>query len=298
MNIAIIGASGSIGTAVTKQLLANTNHVLILFSHNAEKIHYRPEDEARLNQIDGSILNEHDITHVLSGADVAIYLVHLMGGKSNEGSFIDREKTAVDNFVHAAKHHKVKRVIYVGGMGSENQKLTKHLVSRQNTGRTLKRDLPLVIEFNVPMVIGPKAAGFEVIRSLVNHTRVLPVPTWANAITNPIALSDVSNYVVAAINAPISNSRSIPIGGPEALSYREVIKRYAKFKRKSVLLIPVPFAPKSIVSFLFRLNPNSKALVTVADMIESAGYSVAFRNSEAAKHFPSIRPKKIKSDFF
>ena len=295
MNIAIIGASGCIGTNLTRHLIDTTGHTLTLFSHNANDLTYSGVNEERMRYIDGDILNPKDIEVALLGCDVAIYLVHLMG--ADRAAFDDAEARAAKNFVQAVKASTVKSIVYVGGMGHTGQKLTRHLGRREQTGVILTEGLPNVTIWHTPMVIGKNAAGFEVIRSLVRHFPVLPVPAWANGTTRPIIVDDVSKYIVASVKNQGHNA--IDIGGPESLTYLDVIRRYAAFKHRTIVLIPLPFIPKRFVAWLFRLFKKSKSAITVADMIESATYSTDSTKSDTtAVQFPGIVPVPIEEGFY
>lgn len=292
MNIAIIGASGCVGTDLTARLLKTTNHALTLFSHNATDLEHPAHTEPRLTRLNGDILKPDDINRALEGCDVAVYLVHLMGNGATP--FEDRERQAAMNFVSAVKSSGVRSVVYVGGMGSRDTKLTRHLRSREQTGQIFMKHLPNIVVLHTPMIIGKNAAGFEVIRSLVRFP-LLPVPTWANGITRPITVDDVSRYIIMSLDQ--KRRTEVHIGGPETLSYVDIIRRYAAFRRKQVFVLFVPFVPKRLVALIFGLFKHSRPAMTVADMIESAGYSTTNVESNIPRYLDA-KPSPIEQAFY
>lgn len=296
MTIAIIGASGSIGSVLVEHLLAKTNFKLVLFSHHAEAIHFTREQERRLTHIDGDVMIKMDIEQAVANCDIAVYLVHLMG-QGSYGSYVDMEKKAAKNFAHAVKKKQVQRVIYVGGMGQDDADMTPHLKSRHETGAIIRKVVPQLIELRTPMVIGRGAAGYEIIRLLVNRFPVVPLPTWSRAITQPVTVADVVRYIAAALLLKDKSHITIDIGGPDKLSYFDVARQYAAFKHRRVAILAVPGIPKPLAAWVFRRFKHIPSAITVADMIESAEYSAVIDNNDARQLFPSITPEPIVNAF-
>ena len=297
MKIAVVGASGAIGSALIPELLHNTTHEIVLFSHHAKQQRYDPADEPRLTHIDGDVRDKTAISNALNDCDIAVYLVHLMGSKEVGSQFTNAEAQAAETFADAANANSVQRVVYVGGMGSDEADLTQHLHSRQQTGVILKERVAQLIELHTPMVVGPRAAGFEVLRSFVDRFKILPLPSWANGSSQPITITDVVRYILASITLKDTNHLSAVIAGPETLTYSQVARRYAAYKRTHVLIIPVPLVSKHLAARIFKLIPNSPSAQTVADMVESASYTTKADPSSAQKYFPNIKPEPIEQAF-
>lgn len=292
MTIAIIGASGFIGSALTAYLLKTTEHSLVLFSHRASRLVFTAEHERRIKHVDGSIMHPQDIVNALRDCDKAVYLVHLMGHGKN---FKKSEAVAAHNFGKAAANNGIERVVYVGGMGDPETQ-AGHLQSRHATGDIIRKYVPSLIELKTPMVVGAGGAGYEVIKSIVEHSPIFPMPRWAKAMTNPITVDDVARYAAAALALSTAKHHSIFIGGPERLSYAEVAQRVAKHSHKQIRVVPIPFAPQTLAAWALRRFKNNAFAVTVADMIGSAQHSTK-ADSEALQIFPTIKPEPIETAF-
>ncbi len=279
MKIALLGASGCIGSVLTQYLLDNTQHDLVLFSHHAKRLQFEDKEEQRLTHVDGDVLQLDDIKKAVRGCDMVIYLIHLMGNAEVGRQFESAEQTAARHVVIALREAHISKLIYIGGAGNETTVPTRHLLSRNKTGEILREGIAEVIEYRTPMVIGKQAAGYEVIRNFVNNVPIIPVPTWGNASTQPITVTDVVRYIHAAINAPNTGHHIIDIGGPERLTYSEIFKRYAQSKPKRVYIFVTPLIPRWVVRCVFRLFKRSPAMITAADMIESSQHSYRVRTN-------------------
>ena len=139
----------------------------------------------------------------------------------------------------AARDAGVKRIIYLGGLGSGSE-LSPHLRSRQEVGRILRESGAPTIEFRASIVIGSGSPSFEMIRALVEKLPVLITPRWVRMRTQPIAIEDVIGYLLQALELEIDGSRIVEIGGPDQVSYPELMKEYARQRGLKRLMIPVP----------------------------------------------------------
>jgi len=297
MKIAIIGASGSIGTVLVQHLLNTTTHQLILFSHHAEDLHYSEAHERRLTHINGTVLKKTDITNALKNCDAAVYLVHLMGDIKRKGQFMDADAEAATNFAEAAALHNIQKIVYVGGMGQPDQEQTQHLASREQTGKIIRKHVQQLIEFKVPLVVGPRAAGFETLRSLVEHLPLLPIPAWANAEAQPIVVDDVARFITAAIELPTGKHITLEIGGPEVMTYQVLAERYAVYKNKRLRVVRLPYIPKRLALAAIRLIVPRATSATVTDMIDSAAIPMTTDMSRAQQLFPNIKTKPVEAGF-
>jgi len=170
--------------------------------------------------------------------EAAYYLVHSMGAT---GNFEEQDRQAARNFGAAARGAGVRRIIYLGGLAEEGQHLSAHLRSRHEVGRTLRESGVLVIEFRASIIIGSGSLSFEMIRALVERLPVMVTPRWVQVTAQPIAIGDVLAYLRAALAVETGNrSLTIEIGGPECVSYGDLMREYARQRGLRRLMIPVP----------------------------------------------------------
>jgi uncharacterized protein YbjT (DUF2867 family) len=190
----------------------------------------------------GMELHEGDITDAesLSGAgadvDVAYYLVHAMGGG---GGYAERERTGATNFARMARREGVKRVIYLGGLGGDDA--SEHLQSRHQTAQVLAAEGPPLTYFRAAMVVGAGSESYKTLRYLVGRLPVMIAPSWLRTDTQPIGIDATVEYLRRAPEVPESEGREVQIGGPDVLSYADMLDRMAiamgKEPRRQV---PVP----------------------------------------------------------
>jgi uncharacterized protein YbjT (DUF2867 family) len=172
-------------------------------------------------------------------ADVhaAYYLVHSMG--SGEG-FEEEDRQAAANFGDAAREAGVSRVIYLGGLGEPGESLSSHLRSRQEVGQILRTCGVPVLELRASIVLGSGSLSFELVRSLVERLPVMITPRWVSTLSQPIAIEDLVEYLVQALNIPLDGSRVFEIGGRDQVSYGDVMREYARQRGLRRVMIPVP----------------------------------------------------------
>lgn len=220
----------------------------------------------------------------LSGVDAAYYLVHSLG---SSGSFRDDDRAAAETFARAAADASVGRLIYLGGLGGDDE-LSEHLASRQEVGEILRASGVPTIELRASIVIGPGSASFELVRTLVDRAPALVLPDWVENLSQPIAVDDVVAYLVAALDVPVEESAVYEIGGADRVSYRAILEAYARATGKSLPAVSVPVpAPLASVAdvpaFLTRLAPE-RAL-TWAALVESLRHPTPADDDEARRVF-------------
>lgn len=188
----------------------------------------RDRQKAQRLETAGLDLHEGDVTDSssLSGAgrdiDVAYYLVHAMGGG---GGFAEREQLGALNFARMAKEEGVERVIYLGGLGGEST--SKHLQSRHQTAQTLAAEGPPLTYFRAAMVVGAGSESYRTLRYLVGRLPLMIAPSWLHTATQPIGIDAVVEYLRRAPDVPESKGREVQIGGPDVLSYADMLDRMA-----------------------------------------------------------------------
>jgi uncharacterized protein YbjT (DUF2867 family) len=171
------------------------------------------------------------------GVHTAYYLIHSMG---SVGSFEEADRTAARVFGDAAREAGVHRIIYLGGLGNPQRELSAHLRSRQEVGEILRSSGVPVIEFRASIVIGPGSLSFEMIRALVERLPVMVAPRWVAVPAQPIAIADLLNYLLGALDLPYDTSRVFEIGGSDRVSYGGLMREYARQRGLKRLILSVP----------------------------------------------------------
>jgi uncharacterized protein YbjT (DUF2867 family) len=242
----VFGASGYIGSNLVPALRA-AGHQVRASARNAEVLEGRGWQGVELVAADA--LDPASLGRALAGIDVAYYLVHSMAAGRNFGA-IDR--VAAENFAKAAAEAGVRRIVYLGGLIPPNPR-SEHLLSRAETGVVLRRFPVPVTEIRAGMIIGPGSAAFEVIRDLVNHLPVMTTPSWVRSRSTPIALPDLLAYLVAVADIDAAAGRILDVGGPDAITYEEIMRCYGRLVGRRVRIIAVPVLTPRLSSYWLRL---------------------------------------------
>ncbi len=292
MKIAILGASGYIGHNLINKLLKETDYRIVALSLNASKMAVEHDN---LDKRDVDVFDTPSLTESLVDCDVVVYLVHMMAQK--ELDFAEAEAKAAKSFSTAAKSANVKKVIYLGGLGNDQDKLSKHLASRHHTGEVLRQNLSVVIEFRASMVIGNGSISYDIITNLVHRLPILTLPSWSKTMTQPIGLDDALKYLSASIELQISQHEIVEIGGPEQLSYKELMHRYADWKGTKALFVMFPVIPVSIAAWWLNLFTPKKHAKVGRVMVESLVNPMIVTNDRAKELFPEIQPKPLEDVF-
>ncbi len=232
--ILLTGATGYIGGRLLPWLEQRGHRVRCL-TRRPESLAGRVAESTVV--VEGDVLDLHSLEVALAGVDTAYYFVHSMGAASD---FEREDREAANHFATAANRAGVRRIIYLGGLGSPQQQLSKHLRSRHETGDILRSANAQVIEFRASIVIGSGSLSFELIRALVERLPVMVCPRWVSVLAQPIAVEDVLAYLVAALDLPPGESHIIEIGGPDRVSYGQIMKEYARQRGLRRQMIPVP----------------------------------------------------------
>lgn len=295
MNVAILGASGFLGTHLSRVILEETDWSLRAVARDSRKLTRIGKAGERLKFVEADILSLPSVTEALKGIDTAYYFIHLMG--HTERDFYEAELDAAHLFAQAATRAGVKRVIYMGGLGDNADSESKHLHSRHRTGEILRSELTNVIELRASMIIGNGSVGYDIIRNVVNKLPVVLLPRSAETLTQPVALEDALKYLMASATVPISHNVVVDIGGPDILSYADIYREYAKFVGKRSLLIEIPHvSPYFAGKFLDLFTPTIHARIG-AVMAESMSSEMVVMNDTAKTLFPSIVPIHVREAF-
>ncbi|HSK94914.1 MAG TPA: SDR family oxidoreductase, partial [Candidatus Angelobacter sp.] len=220
----------------------------------------------------------------LADVDIAYYLAHSMGG--GEAGFAERDLRAARSFASAAAAEGVRRIVYLGGLGDDSTTLSHHLASRHEVGAELARHGIPVTEFRAAIVIGSGSASFEILRHLTERLPVMITPRWVATLCQPIAISDVVAYLVEALDHPEA-SGVVEIGGPDVLSYGEMMLGYARLRGLRRLMIPVPVLTPKLSSYWVNLVSPVPARIA-RPLIEGLRNEVVVRDPEPAKAFSVV----------
>lgn len=241
----VFGASGYIGTNLVPELLA-AGHRVRATARNLEVLEGR--GWSGVEQVRADALDPATLTGALAGADVAYYLVHSMAAGRRFGE-IDRE--AAGNFARAAAAAGVRRIVYLGGLIPPDPR-SQHLRSRAETGEVLRQGPVPVTEVRAGMIIGPGSAAYEVIRDLVNHLPVMVTPSWVRSRSTPIALPDLLAYLLAVAERPEAAGLILDAGGPDAVTYEEIMRCYGRLVGRQPRILPVPVLTPRLSSYWLR----------------------------------------------
>jgi uncharacterized protein YbjT (DUF2867 family) len=237
----------------------------------------------------GDVLDRASLDRAMAGIDTAFYFVHSMG---SDRDFAAEDRQAAENFAQAAAAAGVRRIIYLGGLGNPDHNLSKHLRSRQETGDVLRAHHPRVVEFRASIVIGSGSLSFEMIRALVERLPVMICPRWVQVKAQPIAIEDLLNYLLAAIELPTGPSQVYEIGGPDQMSYGEIMHEYARQRGLRRWMIPVPLLTPYLSSLWLGLVTPLYARVG-RKLVESLRNPTLVSNNLAETTF-ALRPRSVR----
>jgi uncharacterized protein YbjT (DUF2867 family) len=248
MRIAVFGASGVIGSALLPRLAEA--HEVVALSRRAR------EDDGDVRWLVADATDEASLG-VLDGMDVAVYLVHSLGSQSFEA--VDR--AAAENVARAAGRAGLRQIVFLGGLGDDSPELSPHLRSRHETARALASGPIPVTTLRAAMVVGAGSAAFETIRALVDRLPVMICPRWVGVPTQPIALRDVTGYLAGVCGLEAAYDRAFDVGGPDVMTYRDMIERIARIQGKRRLVLEVPALTPRLSSWWLHLVTPVNAAV-------------------------------------
>jgi tryptophan-rich sensory protein/uncharacterized protein YbjT (DUF2867 family) len=245
----------------------------------------KPRVVGTVEVVKGDVLDRASLADALAGVDIAYYLVHSMG---SVGDFEEQDRRGAQNFAETAHQAGVRRIIYLGGLGDDERSLSPHLRSRQEVGELLRSTGVQVIEFRASIVLGSGSLSFEMIRALVEKLPVMVTPRWVSVPAQPIAIDDLLDYLVAALDLAGSDSRVYEIGGADRVSYGELMREYARQRGLRRWLIPVPVLTPRLSSLWLGLVTPLYARVG-RKLIDSIRHPTLVRDDSALRDF-DIRP--------
>lgn len=280
--VLLTGANGYVGGRLLNRL-RSSKIATRCFVRRPECLNGKPDDDVEI--IGGNVFDVASLSTAMAGIDTAYYLIHSMGSTA---SFEDQDRLAAENFAKAARVNNVRRIIYLGGLGNEQEKLSAHLRSRHEVGEILRSSGIPVIEFRASIILGSGSLSFELVRSLVERLPVMITPRWVRVPAQPIAINDVLDYLIAAIDLPLPESRIFEIGGADQVSYADLMWEYARQRGLRRFLIPVPVLTPKLSSLWLGLVTPVFARIG-RKLIESIRHATVVQDKSALEVF-SIRP--------
>ena len=268
--VLVAGASGFVGRRLCPALAAA--------GHDVRAMTRNPDGYGGAGQaVYGDVSEKATLPAALHGCSAAYYLVHSLASKD----FERLDAAAAHAFGEAAAEAGLRQIIYLGGLGSETDQLSRHLRSRREVESLLGSAGVPVTVLRAGIIVGSGGISWEITRQLVEHLPAMVTPRWVRTRTQPIAVADVVRYLVGVLDDPRAAGRVFEIGGPEVLQYVTMLRRVASIKKRPLVIVPVPL-----------LNPalSSRWLALVTDVDTQAGRSlVDSMANEVVVHDSSIR---------
>ncbi|MFB9925489.1 NAD(P)H-binding protein [Amycolatopsis halotolerans] len=277
MRALVAGASGFVGSRLCPAL-EEAGHDVLAMTRRPEN--YRGAGEP----VHGDVADIGSLRNALKNVEVAYYLVHSL----DSTDFQQRDANAARAFARAAAEAGVRRIVYLGGLGDDGDSLSEHLASRREVERLLAETGVPVTVLRAGIVIGHGGTSWELTRQLVEHLPAMITPRWVSTRTQPIALADVVRYLTGVLEHPETEGRTFDIGGPEVLTYREMLQRVAVIEGRMLVIVPVPLLSPRLSSYWLALVTDIDA-TTGRALIDSMGNEVVVRD-DAIRRIVEFEP--------
>ncbi|MDT3438830.1 DUF2867 domain-containing protein [Pseudofrankia sp. BMG5.37] len=281
MRCVVVGATGYVGSRLVPELL-DRGHSVRAGARNPAKLADAPWRH-RAELVAADLTDADQIAAALAGQDVLYYLVHSL----HQRDFVERDRAAAHTVADAARRAGVRRIIYLGGISPSGQELSPHLASRAEVGRILLDSGVPTVVLRAAVIIGSGSASFEMLRYLTERLPVMITPRWVRTRVQPIAIQDVLYYLTRTADLmPAEVSRGFDIGGPEVLTYWEMMRRYAAvagLPRRVVVPVPLltPWLSAQWVNLVTPV-PHSIAVPLISSLV----HEVRCHDRDIAAHVP------------
>lgn len=278
MKILLTGATGYIGQSLLPVLLQQ-GHEVICCVRDKGRFDVTPFDPDRLKVIQVDFLNDESLHSIPEDIDVAYYLMHSMSAKS--GDFEKLEKLAAENFRNRIQQTRATQVIYLSGIVN-NDELSKHLTSRKAVEDILSDASFNLTTLRAGIIVGSGSASFEIIRDLVEKLPVMVAPKWLNTRSQPIAIRNVVQFLSGVVAKPDTYNQSFDVGGPDILSYKDMLMKFAKVRKlkRRIFVIPV-MTPKLSSYWLYFITSTNYQLAV--NLVHSMKIEIVCKENDLAK---------------
>jgi uncharacterized protein YbjT (DUF2867 family) len=226
VKVTVFGATGVVGRAL----------VPLLDRHELTAVSRNPRDEPGVRWLVADAAAGEGVAAAVDGAHVVYYLVHSLGARD----FEEQDRIAAETVARAASKAGVQQIVYLGGLGADGAEASPHLRSRRETGERLSSAGVPVTTLRAAMIVGKGSAAFETILSLVKKLPVMITPSWVATPTQPIALDDIVRYLAGVCGNEAAYGQGYDTGGPEVMTYRQMIERIARLLGRSPRIVEVP----------------------------------------------------------
>jgi uncharacterized protein YbjT (DUF2867 family) len=252
----VTGATGFVGRHVAAALEEAGNAVTAMTR--------RPQKyDGPGTAVEGDVGDPDSLRNALEGRDVAYYLVHSLA----HGDFAERDREGAHAFGKAAAAAGTPQVVYLGGLGNDGDDLSPHLRSRREVERILSDAVPTTV-LRAGIVIGDGSISWEILRQLIERLPVMTTPRWVETRTQPVALDDAVHYLTAVAGLDAAREDTFEIGGPDALTYRQMMETVARMTGRHRLIVPVPLLTPRLSSRWLRLVTDVD-LTTATSLVDS-----------------------------
>jgi uncharacterized protein YbjT (DUF2867 family) len=295
MKVLVTGASGFIGSRLVNRLSSSASSEpspsnklrIICITRNLGSLKSRfPEN---VDIVKADVMNYQELVKAMTGIDIAYYLIHSMEGSSKDWKkFAARDRLAAENFARAATYCGIKRIIYLGGLSTKkvkNGELSEHLRSRDEVGEILKTSSAKVTILRAAVILGQGGGSFQMLQYLVERLPVMICPKWVATMSQPIAVDDVITYLGGCLEANDTEARTYDIGGPDLLTYADMMKRYAKMINKSIRILLIPLLTPRLSSYWIDLVTPVRASLA-RPLVDSLKHEAVVTDESIKKIIP------------
>jgi len=244
MKVLLAGANGYIGTRLIPELLEK-GHTVVCLVRDKRRFHENSDFSDRVTVVTGDLLQPVQMQPLPEDIDAAYYLVHSM---SQSSDFANMEETSARNFIGALQPTQCKQIIYLSGISNDGH-LSEHLTSRRRVEDVLTEGKAALTVLRAAIIIGSGSASFEIIRDLTEKLPLMTVPRWVHTRSQPIGIRDVLFYLEAVLLNEETYNQAFDIGGPDILSFKQMMLGYAKVRKLKRYIITIPFLSPKISSY-------------------------------------------------